>query len=425
MVGESLRTHAVDLFTDSLLAGVAFAGPAAAMLLPRLPQLGRPTASVATLRTAYRLRWLSIGAAASAMALLLRRRKTPEQRAALAVDALALGALLAMAPRLYRTELGLTGVESLQHLPEPTARGLVHDDAQVAGAFINGRAVAYPVSLLSRSRPFVDEVGGVPLVPIVDRRSHASLALVSGSDGAALDLVRLGTPDNHVLLYDRTTGNAFRPLTGIVEAGPDQGARLEVVPLLRCTWASWRTLHPDTLLAWWAAPPLHPWLQRLGESEFTARHVPEQAVSRPLDPRLAPAELVFGVQAGKVAHAFTRQHLRKQQVIALRLGGRPVAVLHDPELDLTQAFFADLDGVPLTFERTEGRHAVARDAEQGGLWDVSGRCIKGDRYGRRLAPVPLSVDRVFWFAWAHFHPHTGLDGWASTAQRYAFEQATP
>jgi hypothetical protein len=421
MVGESLRTHAVDLVTDSLLAGVAFAGPAAAMLLPRLPQLGRPSAQVATLRLAYRLRWISFGAAATAMALLLRRRKSPEQRAALAIDVLALGGLLALAPRLYRTELGLTGVEGLRHLPEPTARGLIHDDAQVAGAFINGRAVAYPVALLSRSRPFVDEVGGVPLVPVVDRRSHVSIALVSGLDGAALDLVRLGTPDNHVLFYDRATGNAFRPLTGVVEAGPDQGARLDVRPLLRCTWGSWKALHPDTMLAWWNAPPLHPWLQRLGEHEFTARHVPEQAISRPLDPRLAPAELVFGIHTGGVAHAFTRFHLRKQQVISLRLGGRPVVVLHDPELDLTQSYFAELDGVPLSFARTEGRHAVARDAEQGGLWDVSGRCIKGDRYGRRLAQVPLSVDRVFWFAWALFHPHTGLDGWASTAQRYALE----
>jgi hypothetical protein len=326
--------------------------------------------------------------------------------------------LLALTPRLYRTELGLCRVRGLQHVSAAAGAGLLHADAQVAGAFFNGKAVAYPAALLARSRPFVDRVGGVPIAPLVDRRSHATLALVSGLDGAPLDLVRLGTLDNHVLLYDRATGNAFRPLYGRVEAGPDAGARVAVRPLLRCSWEAWRTMHPDTQLAWWESPPAHALLHRLAQRELTVRHVPEEPLSRPLDPRLSPAELVFAVESGGVAHALTRFFLKKQPVAALRLGNRPVAVLYDAKLDVAQAFLAELDQRQLSLRPFRGLHAVAQDAEEN-LWDVAGRCIKGPGYGRRLAQVPLSVDRVFWFAWAHFHPHTGLDGWAQTAQRYA------
>jgi len=423
MARKSLGRHVLELAADTGLAAAAFAGPAAALVLPRLPQLGAKPLEVSQLRSAYRLRWASFGAAALALGLLMRRRRGPERRAALAFDGISLGGLLALTPRLYRTELGLTRVSELVHVSVEAAAGLLHGDAQVAGAFFNGRAVAYPVALLDLARPFVDRVGGVPIVPLCDRRSHASLALVSGLDGKQLDLVRLGTPDNHVLLYDRATSNAFRPLTGRVEAGPDAGARLPVRPLLRCSWDAWRTLHPDTELAWWESPPVHALLHRLTPHELTVRHVPEEPLSRPLDARLPPAERVFAVESGGVAHAFTRAFLKKHRVVPLRLADRRVAVLYDESLDVAQAFRAELDRVELTLRPFRGMHAVAEDAEEN-LWDVTGRCIKGRAYGRRLAQVPMGVDQVFWFAWAHFHPHTGLDGWAQSSQRYAFAPGT-
>lgn len=413
-------SHAREIITDAALASLGFAGPAAALLLPRLPQLGARPLSVEALRLAYRARWLSLGAATAALLALARRRRSPEKKVALAADALAVAALLGTAPRLYRTELGLTRIGNLRHLG-PEAHALVHDAAEVAGAFIGGRAVAYPVARLATARPFLDHVGGVAIVPVVDRRSHAAMAVVSPAD-RPMRPVQLGTPENHVLLYDRASGNAFRAITGIVEAGPDRGARLELLPLLRCTWSAWKSLHPETALAWWDAPFAHALLHRFATRELTLRHVPEEPLTRPLDPRLAPAELVFGVRAGGVAHAFTRFHLREKHLVELKLGGRPVAVLFDPALDVAMAFFAELDGQPLELSPYAGRHAVAQD-DRDDLWDVTGRCIKGSAYGKRLAPVPLSIDRVFWFAWAHFHPHTGLDGWASTAQQYAFARS--
>src|SRR6185437_11426499 len=97
-------------------------------------------------------------------------------------------------------------------------------------------------------------------------QSHAALALV-GSPEWPLSLVRLGAPEGSTLFYDRVRKNAFRPLAGRVESGPDAGAPLEVRPLARCTFAAWKKLHPDTLLAWWDAPPAHRILGRLGAHE--------------------------------------------------------------------------------------------------------------------------------------------------------------
>jgi hypothetical protein len=194
-----------------------------------------------------------------------------------------------------------------------------------------------------------------------------------------------------------------------VEAGPDAGEPLEVRPLLRCDWSSWRRLHPDTRLAWWHPRPAHRLLHRLGGHELVARRVPEERMSRPLDLRLPPGEQVFALASGGQAHAFTRPFLRKHHRVELRLGSRPAVVLYDPALDVAQAFWAELEGSTLSLEPWPGLHAVARSPATDDLWDAAGRCLRGPHHGRRLAPVPLSVDRVYWFAWAHFHPETGLD----------------
>ena len=404
------RDQAAEALTDGALALAGFGGPGAALLLPRLSLLGLKPMSVRGLRRAWRLRWVSLAASTAALGALFQRRRGGARRAALAADALSLGALLAISARLYRAELGFTKARARIHVRPPAAKGLLHDEAQVAGLQLGGRAIAYPLARLAAVRPFVDELGGVRVVPLADRQSHAAVALVSSAQGPALDLIRLGARDGSVLVYDRARKNAFRPLAGWVEAGPNEGAPLELRPLARCTFAAWKKLHPDTLLAWWDARPAHRVLGFLGEHELTVRHLEDAHLQTPVDGRLQPAEQIFAAAVDGEAHAFTRRFLLGAHVTPLTLHGRPVVTLYDAALDIAQAYFAELDGAPLPLWPYHGLHAVARDS-RGDLWDVAGRCIRGSRYGRQLVPVPLSVDRVYWFAWSALHPHCGLDAW--------------
>lgn len=48
------------------------------------------------------------------------------------------------------------------------------------------------------------------------------------------------------------------------------------------------------------------------------------------------------------------------------------------------------------------------DEETGTRWDVLGRGLAGEFTGRALDPVRFSFDKVFWFAWKHYHQDTAL-----------------
>jgi hypothetical protein len=70
----------------------------------------------------------------------------------------------------------------------------------------------------------------------------------------------------------------------------------------------------------------------------------------------------------------------------------------------------------LEFVPAEHGKAVAEDQTDGLLWDVAGCAQVGRGKAQCLKPVPFALDKVRWFAWAHFYRDTAIAG-AHTAER--------
>ena len=52
---------------------------------------------------------------------------------------------------------------------------------------------------------------------------------------------------NVLVMYDKETGTLWSQLLGEAVSGELVGTKLEFLPAVLTTWASWREMHPDTL----------------------------------------------------------------------------------------------------------------------------------------------------------------------------------
>ena len=68
------------------------------------------------------------------------------------------------------------------------------------------------------------------------------------------------------------------------------------------------------------------------------------------------------------------------------------------------AFEPRANGQDLTFEIRDDQFF---DVETGSEWTMAGKAISGSLVGSVLEPIPDAYV-AFWFAWATFHPNTGL-----------------
>ncbi|HPC82367.1 MAG TPA: DUF3179 domain-containing (seleno)protein [Thermoanaerobaculaceae bacterium] len=185
---------------------------------------------------------------------------------------------------------------------------LVGED-RVIGVVLGGKARAYPLRVLVWHEVVNDSLGGVPILVSYHALSGAAVVArrppgkVFGFSGLLLD--------SSALVYERTpagTGESlWSPLLLAAVTGPAVGTELEPLPSALVTWRRWRENRPDTTVL--APDPRlvkeyrrEPYVSYLGNDElrFPVR-------------RELPPELGLG---------------RKTPVLAVRLGGRWLAVPH-------------------------------------------------------------------------------------------------
>ncbi len=152
---------------------------------------------------------------------------------------------------------------------------------------------------------------------------------------------------------------------------------------------------------------------RIGTAIMRDRHMKTRVEEKPFlavaggpDRTLHPKARIFALVEGGEARAYTLGFLEKEGAFNEPCGGCPVAVFYDPSTALAMAYRRELDGRTLDFR--PGTNGGFEDEQTGTRWDVLGRAVSGELVGRELEPVPLSFDKVFWFAWKHYHPNTAL-----------------
>jgi hypothetical protein len=216
-----------------------------------------------------------------------------------------------------------------------------------------------------------------------------------------------GLVGGNEVFKDRETGSRWQQATGLAISGPLQGARLDLYPFLRTTWAEWKKLHPGTLVL----KPLPGYAERMPflnklirETKLGTGPAPQGAFGH--DNRLRPRETVAGLEIGGEATAYPFAALRKVPVVNGKVGGTPVLIVHQPVSDTTTAFEARIKNRRLQFRSADDEASKLVDRETGSTWNAYGLCLSGSLRGSQLKPLALITE--FWFVWSEFHPETRI-----------------
>jgi hypothetical protein len=279
-------------------------------------------------------------------------------------------------------------------------------------------ARAYPVRILIWHEIVNDTIDGRPVAVTYCPLCNSALAF----DRRLGDrLLTFGTSGllyrSDLVMYDRQTESLFSQIEGRAIAGALTGAELERIPVQTVTWAQWQESNPDG----WVLSRDTGVQRNYGANPYTSYDSPGGSpflFQGEPDPRLPAMLRVAGLGADDDPVAVPLSDLVGTGVMELDVGGRPVVLwaveglrspLEDRRVDqgravgATGAFDPVVDGERLQFTR-DGDHFV--DDVTGTRWNVLGDAVDGPLAGTRLEPIE-HLD-TFWFAWAAFHPETGI-----------------
>ncbi|MGI9383163.1 MAG: DUF3179 domain-containing (seleno)protein [Methyloligellaceae bacterium] len=294
---------------------------------------------------------------------------------------------------------------------------ILQPESVVLGLEMGDEVRAYPRDLIARPHWFNDELGGKPLMIsycILCNSGQAFVPILK--DGRRLDLRNMTAFDNNTIYHCTKTGNFIQQLDARVIRGPNEGEVLESYPVVMARWEEWKRLHPSTKMYY--APPItlrDRIVQKLlmtmvPLSRLAARDEPWHVVRSEIDGRLPAMSFVFGVEIDGDTCAYPLSALKNEPVVNDNVGGQAVVVLYDAKHDIGQVFRRRVGDQTLTFSNATpdaGPSLVAKDAETGTTWSVSGHAIDGELAGHRLEPAP-HWNQLFWFSWAAFKPNTRI-----------------
>lgn len=209
---------------------------------------------------------------------------------------------------------------------------------------------------------------------------------------------------NALVMYDRQTDTLWSQFLGIAVQGELQGTPLEPLASTLTDWATWRRLHPGTIVLDQGGERFDPY------SRYYTDGSAGVLGERNSDDRLDRKEFVLGIQLPGFQKAYAFRHLSNAPVVNDRLGDQDLVVVFDENAATGVAFDRVVDGRALTFDLVTdvpGDLLGLRDRETGTLWAaLSGEAIEGELAGAQLTQLPFT--QVFWFAWTDFFPDAPL-----------------
>jgi len=229
------------------------------------------------------------------------------------------------------------------------AAGFLKPEDRVLGLTIDGRARAYPVSILNWHEVVNDHFGKLPVSVTYCPLCGTGIAF-SGLDGNATRTFGISGLlfNSDVLLYDRETESLWSQLMMQAVSGPRRGERLEALPLTHTTWATWRAEHPDTRVL-----STDTGYRRDYERDPYAGYASEKGTYFPVNAtsrRYHPKERVLGISIGGKAKAYPFTELARsgENTIVDHIGDQRLQVTFDAKSETARAFDADGRQLPAT-----------------------------------------------------------------------------
>ena len=278
---------------------------------------------------------------------------------------------------IFVGEFVLVPTKVIPPLDTPVARTTkpegFSDDALIIGTELEGKARAYPLSLLTPHHIINDMLGVTPIAATYCPACRSGYIYNPVVRDIRLTFEAVSVRRRNMVMKDRETGSVWQHETGICLMGKLKGEELEILPSEMCNWKTWVSEHPNTTFCTRPEPYKHP-------SPFG--HVFEKLLDRgPLhfalpginknDQRLGRHDFVIGIIVGGIPKAYSLKMVVERGMINDRIAGIPVRLIFEEKEDRVKAF------------------------------KLSG---EGSESGMEVLPVV----RQWWLAWSEYHPHSEL-----------------
>jgi len=119
----------------------------------------------------------------------------------------------------------------------------------VLGIVLNGKAKAYPFSVLSRQSVVNDAFEKVPLLIVFDEETTTGMIFRRKLGGKTLAFKKTSiSADKGFFLVDDVSQSVWQAFTGTAIEGPTRGKKLEALPITPSFWFGWVDHYPKTEL---------------------------------------------------------------------------------------------------------------------------------------------------------------------------------
>lgn len=263
-------------------------------------------------------------------------------------------------------------------------------DRIVVGVVIDGKAKAYPISLIGYHHQVLDTLGGKQIMVTyctVCRTGRVYEPIVNGK----IEHFRLVGMDHfNAMFEDETTKSWWRQANGEAIIGQLKGQTLPELFSLQVSLEKWLQLYPNTLI-------MQPDVSSKEKYDSTAKYENGKSKSdltRTDSLSWKDKSWVVGIEIGKDSKAFDWLRLKKERVINEQVGAKAIALVLSAD---NKSFFA--------FERPtkDSKFQLQNDTI---VVDNQKFMIDGRAVDTKVSLQRVKAYQEFWHSWQTFHPMT-------------------
>ncbi len=305
---------------------------------------------------------------------------------------------------------------------EKKARELLDEEEPVISLEVNGKAKAYPLSILMYHEIVNDKIGGKKLTitycPLCNSAIVFDRKLTYEGEEYLLDFGVSGMlRKSDLVMWDRQTQTWWQQFTGEALVGQLTGAQLDIVPSSIVSLNSFLNTHPrgkvlSTVTGAQRDYGTNPY------KNYDQKNNNPRMFSGEIDSRLPPMERVVHIEGDDKYKAYPFSIIKEQGVINDTHEGQPVVIFHkegthsaldakkisqSKDIGSVVAYNPNVDGKHLTFTKEDGQFV---DEQTGSKWTITGKCVEGELKGKDLQDIVHGNHLSF--AWFAFHPDSKL-----------------
>lgn len=309
---------------------------------------------------------------------------------------------------------GKDGIPSIDN-PDFEPLGAVNyipDDRLVIGVRIDDEIRAYPHQILDWHEIINDRIGDKSIALVHCPLTGTGMCWNREIGGEVTEFGVSGLLfRNNLIAYDRNSDSLWPQMQLRSAQGELKGQNIETFQVIETTWATWKTLYPESLVHTRNTG----FNRNYGGYTYGQNYlVDHNFILFPItnrDDRLRNKVRVHGIidsDTGDFNADVKVYEINKFgngiNIIEDHVGDNDYLIVGSSEFNFAAAFLLDPvnSSSALQFEAVQDQLPVVMQDNDGNLWDIFGYAVEGPREGEQLTSARSY--NGYWFAWADFFP---------------------